>query len=187
MPANLWRDLSPRPAASPDLLHVVVETPKRSRNKVEYDLEAACFRLDRVLYSSLHYPGDYGFVPQTLHDDGDPLDAIVLVREPTFPGCVIQARPVGVFHLIDGGDADDKILCVPARDPHYHTIRDLGGVAPHALREIEHFFHVYKDLEGKETQSGGWSDVADAEREIERAIAMGRRLQPDPEVEGLKG
>ena len=179
MPANLWRDLPPRPPAKPGLIHVVVETPKRSRNKVEYDLVAACFRLDRVLYSSIHYPGEYGFVPQTLHDDGDPLDAIVLVREPTFAGCVIEARPVGVFHLIDGGQADDKILCVPARDPLYAHVTDLAGVAPHTLKEIEHFFQVYKDLEEKHTESGGWGGVEVAEREIDRAIEMGRRLQPD--------
>ena len=174
MPANLWRDLPPRPLHSPGLIHVVVETPKRSRNKVEYDLEAGFFRLDRVLYSSLHYPGEYGFVPQTMHDDGDPLDAIVLVREPTFTGCVIEARPVGVFHLIDGGQADDKILCVPDRDPLYAHVLELADVAPHTLKEIEHFFQVYKDLEEKHTESGGWGDRSVAEREIERAVELGR-------------
>lgn len=182
MPTNLWRDLPPRPPASPELIHVVVETPKRSRNKVEYDPEVGFFRLDRVLYSSIHYPGEYGFVPQTMHDDGDPLDAIVLVREPTFTGCVIEARPVGVFHLIDGGEADDKILCVPDRDPLYGHIHSLDGISPHTLKEIEHFFQVYKDLEEKHTESGGWGGVDVAEREIARAVALGREALAEKAV-----
>lgn len=180
--SNLWRDLPPGPAGGvPHRVHVVVEIPKRSRNKVEYDPDAGIFRLDRVLHSPLYYPGDYGFVPQTMHDDGDPLDALVLVGEPSFAGCVIVARPVGVFRLVDCGEADDKLLCVPDTDPMYDGIHALADVPAHTLREIEHFFMVYKDLEQKKTESLGWGDLAAAHAEIERAQTLGLAALASPD------
>lgn len=168
---NLWKELPPGPDV-PRVIYVVVEIPKRSRNKYEYDEQGGFIKLDRVLYSSLHYPGDYGFIPRTLHDDGDPLDVLVMTNEPTFAGCVIEARPLGIFHLEDKGKLDDKILAVPHTDPlfdEYHTLEDVPA---HFLEEVTHFFSVYKDLERAETEPKGWEGVKRAYEEIERAIQM---------------
>ncbi|MGH2783631.1 MAG: inorganic diphosphatase [Actinomycetota bacterium] len=137
---------------------VIVEIPKGSRNKYEMDHETGRIRLDRTLFASVHYPADYGFIDQTLGEDGDPLDALVLVAEPTFPGCEIEARPVGVFRMRDDKGIDHKILCVPVSDPLWSPIVALKQVPPHLLVEIEHFFNVYKTLEGKETVTAGWDD-----------------------------
>lgn len=166
---NLWRELPPGPDV-PNIIYVVVEIPKRSRNKYEYDEKGGFIKLDRVLSSSLHYPGDYGFIPRTLHDDGDPLDAIVLTNEPTFSGCVIEARPLGIFHLMDREQIDDKILAVPATDPLFDHYRTLDDVSPHFLKEVSHFFSVYKDLEQIKTQSKGWEGLERAHQEIEHGI-----------------
>ncbi len=156
----------------PKTIYVVVEIPKRSRNKYEYDEAGGFIKLDRVLASSLHYPGDYGFIPRTLHDDGDPLDALVITNEPTFSSCVIEARPLGIFHLIDQGKVDDKILAVPATDPNFDHYQSLDDVSPHFLKEVTHFFSVYKDLEQEKTQPKGWDGLQRAHEEIERAINM---------------
>jgi inorganic pyrophosphatase len=166
---NLWRELPPGPDW-PRVIYVVVEIPKGSRNKYEYDEQRGFVRLDRVLFSSLHYPGDYGFVPQTLHTDGDPLDVLVMTNEPTFAGCVIEARPLGVYGLIDREQLDDKILAVPHTDPlfkEYHTLKD---VPPHFLDEVAHFFDVYKDLESAEVKGSGWDGLESACAEIRRAV-----------------
>jgi inorganic pyrophosphatase len=168
---NLWRELPPGPKI-PGVIYVVVEIPKRSRNKYEYDEQGGFIKLDRVLYSSLHYPGDYGFIPRTLHDDGDPLDVLVITNEPTFAGCVIEARPLGIFHLEDRGALDDKILAVPHTDPLFDNYRTLEDVQPHFLEEVAHFFNVYKDLEKAEVKSHGWEGLDRAHQEIERAIDM---------------
>ncbi|MCP4542354.1 MAG: inorganic diphosphatase [Chloroflexi bacterium] len=165
---NLWRELPPGPDW-PKVIYVVVEIPKKSRNKYEYDEKGGFVKLDRVLFSSLHYPGDYGFVPQTLHDDGDPLDVLVMTNEPTFSGCVIEARPLGVFHLVDRGQADDKILAVPHTDPLFNDYRSLTDVPPHFLDEMAHFFSVYKDLESGEVEGKGWEGIKMAYQEIKRA------------------
>ena len=167
---NLWRELPPGPDV-PQVIYVVVEIPKKSRNKYEYDEDGGFIKLDRVLYSSLHYPGDYGFIPRTLHDDGDPLDVLVMTNEPTFSGCVIEARPLGILHLVDRGKLDDKILTVPHTDPLFDNYHSLDDVPPHFLDEVTHFFSVYKDLESAETESKGWEDADKAHEEIERAIA----------------
>lgn len=156
-------------AYSGEGFRVVVEIPRGSRNKYEYDPETGRFFLDRMLFSSVHYPADYGFVPQTLARDGDPIDALVLVGEATFPGCVIEVRAVGVFEMRDEKGPDEKILCVPLHDPQWNHIRTLDGVPPHLLREIEHFFEVYKDLEGKETRVEGWRDQEAAVGRVEAA------------------
>lgn len=162
---NLWRELPVGPSF-PQVIYVVVEIPKRSRNKFEYDVQGGFIKLDRVLSSSLHYPGDYGFVPQTLHDDGDPLDVLVITNEPTFSGCVIEARPVGIFHMMDRDELDDKILAVPNTDPSFKHYRTLDDVSPHFLKEVTHFFSVYKDLEMMKVVPKGWDNVDLAYQEI---------------------
>ncbi len=167
---NLWHELSPGPDW-PQIVYVVVEIPKGSRNKYEYDEEGGFVKLDRVLFSSLHYPGDYGFIPRTLHDDGDPLDVLVMTNEPTFSGCVIEARPLGIFHLMDRGKLDDKILAVPHTDPLFDGYHVLDDVPPHFLDEVAHFFNVYKDLESVEVEGRGWEGIEKAHEEIEQAIA----------------
>ena len=175
---NLWRDLTPGPDW-PRVIHVVVEIPKKSRNKYEYDEAGGFLRLDRRLFSSLHYPGDYGMIPQTLAADGDPLDVLVMVDEPTFSGCVIEARPLGVYHLIDRGQADDKILAVPEHDPLFREYRVLEDVPPHFLAEMGHFFDVYKDLERVEVQGTGWGGPEVAHAEIRRAVQRYERAHPN--------
>lgn len=138
-------------------LEVVVEIPKGSRNKYEMDHETHRIRLDRVLHSSVHYPTDYGFIPETLAEDGDPLDALVVVEEGTFPGCSVPARPIGLLHMADEHGTDIKVLCVAATDPRFDPIQNLEDLAPHWLREIEVFFETYKQLEDlKEVSVGGW-------------------------------
>jgi inorganic pyrophosphatase len=153
----------------PDLVEVVVEIPRGSRNKYELDKDRGVMRLDRVLYSSVHYPTDYGFIAGTLALDGDALDALVVVDEPTFPGCHIIARPIGVLDMRDEKGPDQKILAVPVGDPRYAEIHDLAGIGQHWLREIENFFQTYKALEEKWTDVVGWEDVASAWRVIREA------------------
>lgn len=148
-------------------IEVFVEIPKGSRNKYEYDKKRKVIVFDRMLYSAVHYPSDYGFIPKTLSLDGDPLDALVLMWEPSFPGCLIKARPVAVFLMEDDKGVDEKILCVPLGDPNRGHIRELKDVPPHLLKEIEHFFAVYKDLEQKTVKIDGWRDRDEALRVIE--------------------
>lgn len=162
--AHPWHDLAAGPSP-PGEISVVVEIPKGSRNKYELDKSSGLFKLDRVLYSAVHYPGDYGFIPSTYFEDGDPLDALVMVTEPSFTGCRIDARPIGVFEMRDPEVLDAKILAVPSRDPLYEGYRRLADVPPHFLREVEHFFEIYKELEGIRTQVLGWRD-AEAAREV---------------------
>lgn len=150
-----------------ETINVMVEIPRGSRNKYEYDSETGQFFLDRMLFSAVHYPADYGFIPETLAEDGDELDALVLVGEATFPGCVIRARPIGVFHMWDEKGPDEKILAVPISDPQWNWAAKLSDVPEHLLREITHFFQVYKDLEHKKTRVGGWDDEEHARRVIQ--------------------
>jgi inorganic pyrophosphatase len=164
-------DLSLIPAQpKPGLINVLIEIPGGSKNKYEYDKEMEAFALDRVLYSSVKYPYDYGFVPNTLADDGDPLDGMVIMDEPTFPGCVIAARPIGMLEMIDGGDRDEKILCVPVKDPRYADVKCLNDIAPHRLDEIAEFFRSYKNLEKKVTEILGWQDVDKVAPLVEKCI-----------------
>jgi inorganic pyrophosphatase len=141
---------------------VLIEIPKGSRNKYEYDFKLNKIRFDRMLFSSMMYPGDYGFVPETLALDGDPLDVLVLTAEPTFPMCVMEVKPIGVFHMADEKGPDEKIICVPVSDPIWSQRNDVFDLNPHRLKEIEHFFQVYKDLEKKKVDVGGWGDSAEA-------------------------
>jgi inorganic pyrophosphatase len=146
----------------PDEINVLVEIPKGSSNKYEFDKESGFVFLDRVLFSPFHYPADYGFVPKTLAQDGDPLDALVLMNAPTLPGVVIPARPVGVLGMVDSGDPDDKVLCVPKSDPRFNHIKDINDVPKPILDEIGHFFVTYKQLEGKTVTIGDWRPAAAA-------------------------
>ena len=150
-------------------LIVMVEIPKGSRNKYELDHETGRIMLDRMLFTSMQYPADYGFIEGTLGGDGDTLDALVFVGEPTFPGCVIAARPIGLFRMTDEKGPDEKILCVPLRDPLWSEIERLGDMNPNLLNEIEHFFQVYKDLEEKKTATRGYGSAAEARDVIEAA------------------
>ncbi|MGH7904827.1 MAG: inorganic diphosphatase [Candidatus Dormibacteraceae bacterium] len=150
---------------------VVVEVPQGSRNKYEMDHATGRIYLDRELFTATHYPVDYGFIPRTLSEDGDPLDALVVVGAPTFPGCHIRCRAVGVFRMRDEGGVDAKVLAVPSRDPRVRW-RDLEDVPEHVLLEIRHFFDIYKDLEpGKHSEVLGWEARAAAESEIRHSIA----------------
>jgi len=151
------------------ILDVMVEIPKGSRNKYEYDKERKVFIFDRMLFSAVHYPSDYGFVPDTLAEDGDPLDAMVLVWEATFPGCLIESRAVGLMKMWDEKGPDQKILCVPVRDPFWNYIRTLADVPPHLLKEIENFFSIYKSLEKKKTGIDGWEGRAETIKVIKAA------------------
>lgn len=148
------------------IVTVVIEIPKGSRNKYEYDKERKALKFDRMLFSAVHYPSDYGFIQGTLAQDGDPLDALVLVWEPTFPGCIIEAKPVGLFKMWDEKGPDEKILCVPIYDPLWNHIKKISDVPPHLLKEIEHFFAVYKELEKKKTGVEGWEDYESAVKVI---------------------
>ena len=153
-------------------IEVVVEIPKGSRNKYEMDHDTGVIRLDRMLFTATQYPADYGFVDRTLGEDGDPLDAMILLDEPTFPGCHIRARPVGVFWMTDEAGPDAKVLCVVASDPRWTHITDLPDLPEHLLNEIGHFFEVYKDLEpGKDTAIRGWEGREKAEEAVADAYA----------------
>jgi len=164
MAINLWHQLPSGPYV-PDKVYCIVEIPKGSRNKYEYSKKAGVIKLDRVLYSPMHYPSDYGLIPQTYAEDGDPLDILVMVNEPTFAGCVIEARPIAIFHMIDRGDSDDKVLAVPATDPIFDDYHDINDVPRHFLNEIAHFFQTYKQLQGIEVTPKGW-DNASVAREV---------------------
>jgi inorganic pyrophosphatase len=157
------------PGTEPGTVTVVVEIPKGSRNKYEYDPERGVIVLDRMLFTSMQYPADYGFIEGTLGGDGDALDALVFVGEPTFPGCRINARPIGLFRMRDEKGPDEKILCVPLRDPMWSQIRDLPDLNENLLNEIQHFFQVYKDLENKPVSTEGFGTRTEAAAVIAEA------------------
>jgi inorganic pyrophosphatase len=168
-----WHDIPTGPAP-PDLLTAVIEIPANERNKYELDKDIGLFRLDRVLHSAVHYPGDYGFLPRTFAEDDDPLDIICVMTAPVFPGCLVQVRPVGLFLLVDKGHNDEKVLAVPTQDPYAEGIHDLHDLPKHLLREVEHFFTVYKALEGSTTESRGFGDAAAA-----RTVILGAMQRYD--------
>ncbi|RPH33094.1 MAG: inorganic diphosphatase [Chloroflexi bacterium] len=165
-------------AAERPPIEVIVEIPSGSRNKYEYDHRRHRFVLDRILYSSVHYPCDYGFLEGSLADDGDPLDVLVVISEPTFPGCVVRARPVGALDMRDDKGHDYKILAVAADDPRWDETHALEDLSPHRLREIENFFQIYKELEGRPTDVFGWLGLIDAWRIIDEAIQAGAAGEP---------
>ena len=158
-------DLDPGPE-TPEVVRMIVEIPKNSANKYEYDGNLGVFRLDRALYSPMHYPGDYGFIPGTLAEDNDPLDVITLVEEPSFPGCLIEVRPVGILYMVDKNENDQKVLSVPHRNPRYESIHTVDQVFNHVRRELEHFFEIYKELQGSKARIDGWGGPKEARRQI---------------------
>jgi inorganic pyrophosphatase len=180
MGVNLWHRLPSGPHV-PQTVYCIVEIPKGSRNKYEYSKSAGIIKLDRVLYSSMHYPSDYGLIPQTYAEDGDPLDILVMVNEPTFGGCVIEARPIGIFHMLDRGDPDEKILAVPSTDPLFADYNDLTDVPKHFLTEVAHFFQTYKQLQGIQVTPKGWENAEKAREVILQSIARYKEKFP-PEM-----
>lgn len=164
---------------------VLIEIPKGSRNKYEYDFELKKVRYDRMIFSSMMYPADYGFIPNTLALDSDPLDVLVLVAEPTFPGIVMEVKPIGVFHMADEKGPDEKIICVPVSDPIWNRLNDLDDVNGHLLKEIEHFFKVYKDLEKKKVDVGGWGNADEAKEIIKQCIERFKNYEGDKDKFGI--
>ncbi|HEX2792446.1 MAG TPA: inorganic diphosphatase [Candidatus Paceibacterota bacterium] len=166
---NLLHDIAP---GTKDRMNVIIEIPRGSKNKYEIDKETGIIALDRVMHSAQDYPFDYGFVPQTLWDDGDALDVVVLTTHPLMPGILVRARPVGIMPMIDGGEADEKVIAVPTDDPRFANVADLGDVNPHTLKEIAHFFSTYKQIQKKEVSVGAFQDKAAAEAAFERAVGL---------------
>jgi len=162
-------------AGNERLVNVIVEIPKGSQNKYEYDKKNKVFKLDRVLFSPMHYPGDYGFIPQTHAKDNDPLDALVLLSFPTYPGMLIEAVPVGVLKMKDSGKDDDKILCVAKSEVRLKA-KDIKDIDKHVLDEIAHFFAVYKQLEGKKVRIYGWQNNAAARKIIKEAMLRYKKI-----------
>jgi inorganic pyrophosphatase len=155
---------------------VLIEIPKGQRNKYEVDHETGRMRLDRMLFTSTRYPSDYGFVENTLGEDGDPLDALVILDEPTFPGCLIRARAVGMFRMTDEAGPDDKVLCVPATDPRSAHLQDIEDVPEFDRLELQHFFEVYKDLEpGKSVEGANWVGRTEAEDEVRASFERAKQ------------
>ena len=164
---NLSKNMSSKKSKNFDVL---IEIPKGSRNKYEYDFVLHKIRFDRMLFSSMMYPGDYGFIPETLALDKDPLDVLVLGSEPTFPMCVMEVKPIGVFHMTDEKGPDEKIICVPISDPIWNQLNDIADMNQHQVKEIEHFFQVYKDLEEKKVDVGGWGNAKEAVKIYEECV-----------------
>jgi inorganic pyrophosphatase len=151
---------------TPEIVTAVVEIPLEGVNKYEYDKVLQVFRLDRNLHSPMHFPGDYGFIPRTIAQDGEALDILILGDAPTFTGCICPVRPIGLFEMMDQDVLDEKILACATGNPRFSDIREYTEVQSHILREIEHFFSIYKDLEGKRTKVLGWKSLEDARRVI---------------------
>lgn len=167
--ANLWHDIDP---GTKDEMTVIIEINKGSKNKYEIDKKLGLIALDRVMHTAQDYPFDYGFIPQTLWGDGDPLDVILLTTYPLVPGVVAKARPVGLVYMIDTGEADAKLICVPVKDPRFEHVQDLEDVNKHTLKEIEHFFLTYKKIQNKEVIIEGIKGKAEAEKVFDEGIKM---------------
>jgi inorganic pyrophosphatase len=163
-----------------DVVDIFVEIPKGSRNKYEWDHHSGGFRLDRMLFSSVMYPGDYGFVPDTWAEDGDPLDALVILGEPTFPGCRVAARIVGIFYMTDDKGPDAKLITVPDSDPRWTGVTEIDEVPKHLLDEIGHFFAIYKDLEGKKVTVDGFGPREAAVAELDKSVQAFADLDDKP-------
>ncbi|AJC71840.1 MAG: inorganic diphosphatase [Thermococcus sp.] len=168
---NPFHELEPGPEV-PEVVYALIEIPKGSRNKYELDKKTGLIKLDRVLYSPFFYPVDYGIIPQTWYDDGDPFDIMVIMREPVYPLTIIEARPIGIMKMEDSGDKDWKVLAVPVEDPYFKDWKDIDDVPKAFLDEIAHFFQRYKELQGKVTKIEGWGNAEEAKKEILRAIEL---------------
>lgn len=165
-----------------DVIEIFIEIPKGSRNKYEWDHHTRRFKLDRMLFSSVQYPGDYGFVPRTWAEDNDPLDALVILGEPTFPGCSIAARVVGIFYMTDDKGRDAKLITVPDADPRWQDVQEIDDVPSHMLAEIGHFFSIYKDLEGKTVKVEGFGSRQEALVELDKDRQAFREMDSRPEM-----
>lgn len=166
---NLLHDIS---AGTADVMNVIIEIPKFSKNKYEIDKETGLIALDRVMHSAQDYPFDYGFVPQTLFDDGDALDVVLLTTYPLMPGILVKARPVAIMEMIDGGERDDKVIAVPVDDPRFDEVRDITDLNKHFIKEATHFFETYKKVQNKEVKLGPWHGADKAKEAFERSRAM---------------
>lgn len=166
---NLLHDIA---SGTKEKMNVIIEIPKGSKNKYEIDKETGVIKLDRVMHSAQDYPFDYGFVPQTLWDDSDALDVVLLTTHPLAPGILVEARPIGIMHMIDGGEADEKIIAVPVGDPRFADMKDIKDANQHVLKEIAHFFATYKQIQKKEVTVGEFEDRTAAETAFERAVQL---------------
>lgn len=166
---NLLHDIAP---GSKEEMNVIIEIPRGSQNKYEIDKKTGMIALDRVLHTAQAYPFDYGFVPQTLWDDGDALDVVLLTTYPLLPGILVRARPVAILPMVDGGEADEKVIAVPADDPRFAEIQDLQDLNKHTLKEIAHFFETYKKLQNKEVSLGAFAGKDAAEAAFLRAVSL---------------
>lgn len=168
-----------RPHFRDNSVTALIEIPRGSKNKYEWDEEMEGVALSRVLYQSVAYPAEYGFIPGTLADDGDALDVVVLIDQPTFPGCLMRVRPIGILRLRQEGERDDKVLCVAVSDPLYAGTNDITDIPPHRLLEIRHFFATYTELEGREVEVGDWEDAKEAMDEIKECLLPQFREESD--------
>lgn len=166
---NLWHDID-RGAA--EEFNVIVEIPKDSRVKYEVCKETGLIKFDRMLYSPMHYPGNYGFIPQTLWDDGDPLDVLIIMRAPLDPGCLVKCRPLGVLDMLDDGEGDAKIIAVPIADHQQRELKELEDIEKYTLEEIRHFFKVYKDLQNKKVEIKGWHGRERATEDMNKSFKL---------------
>ncbi len=166
---NLLHDI---PAGTADEMNVIIEIPKFSKNKYEVDKETGVIALDRVMHTAQDYPFDYGFVPQTLFDDGDALDVVLVTTYPLAPGILVKARPIGIMEMIDGGERDDKIIAVPVEDPRFDTVNDLSDLYPHFKKEMAHFFETYKKVQKKEVTIGEWGDANKAKAAFTKSCEL---------------
>jgi inorganic pyrophosphatase len=166
---NLIKDIDPGTAEE---MNVIIEINKGSKNKYEIDKKTGLIALDRAMHTSQDYPFDYGFVPQTLWDDGDPLDVVVLTTYPLLPGILVSVRPVAIIDMIDGGDSDVKIVAVPVSDPRWSDVNDLSDVNKHTMREIEHFFLTYKGLQNKKVEIKGIAGKDEAKKAFQKALDL---------------
>jgi inorganic pyrophosphatase len=166
---NLLHDI---PRGTKEEMNVIIEIPKFSKNKYEIDKETGIIALDRVMHTAQDYPFDYGFVPQTLFDDGDALDVVLMTTYPLMPGILVKARPVAIMEMEDGGERDDKVVAVPVDDPRFNDIQDLGDLNPHFIKEMTHFFETYKKIQNKEVKIGAWHGKDVAMQAFERSAEM---------------
>ncbi len=176
---NLWYDIEP---GTKEVMNVIVEINRGSKNKYEIDKKTGLIALDRVMHTSQDFPFDYGFVPRSLWYDNDPLDVIILTTYPLLPGILVHVRPVAIMNMIDSGEGDDKIIAVPVDDPRFDNIKDLADVNPHTLKEIEHFYSTYKKLQDKEVSVTGFKGKLEAEA----AFAEGLKLYNDKYSQGIQ-
>lgn len=171
---NLLHDVDPGTSSA---MNVIIEIPKFSKNKYEIDKETGLIALDRVMHSAQDYPFDYGFVPQTLFDDGDALDVVLITTYPLAPGILVKARPVAIMEMIDGGERDDKVVAVPVDDPRFADVTDIGDINKHFIKEMTHFFETYKKVQNKEVSVGTWHGVAEAQAAFEKSRQLYREAK----------